>query len=255
MAIPRNRKRMNQKVEEAIDAAQKMGDQISDETSELNPTATQSAGLKATLERSIEADGRKKTSLDGEAEQAESTPLSDDYGKTIVSGGSDSSLEDRLVHDGERWLEHQAQAIIYKHIAMASGLSVVPLPLFNLASLYFIKIRMASQLADIHGVSFSEEKMRSILLSMVGSYGASVLSSSLNSFLYFVPIVGPTITRVSYPLSAAAVTYAVGQVLHFHFQIGGNLLDFNIKDVREFFYHEFRKGMAIGRGNHSGNHS
>ncbi len=54
------------------------------------------------------------------------------------------------------------------------------------------------------------------------------------SLLKSVPIVGSAISAIAMPVLSAGATYAIGMAFIQHFATGGTLLDFNVRDYREF---------------------
>jgi uncharacterized protein (DUF697 family) len=49
-----------------------------------------------------------------------------------------------------------------------------------------------------------------------------------------IPVVGTALATIVTPTLSAGLTYAIGRVFIQHFESGGNLLDFNPPDYREF---------------------
>ena len=267
MAIPRNRKRIANRIEQAFATVDEL-----DKSVPATKSAKSKPAKKKTETKSTKSESKKKKTVASKKKAPQKATTSQkekpkdkrvgalkDSTPPIVTSEPEPQKETAPVvieppeldpvnsqdpEDHDSVIALQAKLIINNNVLWASGLSVMPVPVLNLATIYVVQLRMAAQLAELHKVPFSEKRMHSIVASLIGSLGASAIAPTLGSLFNFVPIVGPAFSKASLPICAGAVTYAVGQVLNFHFEIGGNLLDFDTDLVREYFYIEFRSKLS-----------
>ncbi len=142
--------------------------------------------------------------------------------------------------------ESQARRIVTKYMWWSMGAGLVPIPVWDLALITGIQVKMAKDLADHYEIPFSKDRVKLILSSLVGSMVPGVVAyGPIGTMLKFIPIVGPFAGAVAMPVFAGASTYAVGKVFIQHFESGGTLLDFEPAKVREYFRQEFEKGKEI----------
>ncbi len=141
-----------------------------------------------------------------------------------------------------------ANEIVGKYTRWGAGLSVVPIPLFDMAAIFVIQLRMLKKLADHYGVSFSEELVKSLITSLLGSLNSGAVGGVLAaSALKFFPGSGLLAGMTSMCLVAGATTYAVGKVFIQHFESGGTFLNFDPEKVKEYFKKQFEDGKNIAK--------
>lgn len=142
--------------------------------------------------------------------------------------------------------ESQARRIVTKYMWWSMGAGLVPIPVWDLALITGIQLKMAKDLADHYEIPFSKDRVKLILSSLVGSMVPGTIAyGPIGTMLKFIPIVGPFAGAVAMPVFAGASTYAVGKVFIQHFESGGTLLDFEPAKVREYFRQEFEKGKEL----------
>lgn len=135
--------------------------------------------------------------------------------------------------------------LIKSYMVASVAASAVPMPLFDIAAVTAIQLRMIQKLSHLHGKPFSEGAVRSILMSLGGSvvgYGVGAMAASL---IKVVPVIGWAASMMSLPVMAGASTYAIGQVFHKHYAEGGTIFDMNTDNVKAFYKEQFEKGKAM----------
>lgn len=144
----------------------------------------------------------------------------------------------------------QAKKIVEKHVMYAAGVGLVPIPYVDMAAVTAVNVKMLKQLSDHYGVEFREDRVKSIITSLLGGVtsGALAHSSVVRTALLTIPLIGHTIAVLSLSIFASAATYAIGKVFLPHFASGGTLLDFDPDRVRTFFAEQYEKGKrAVSR--------
>lgn len=137
-----------------------------------------------------------------------------------------------------------AEKIVQTHTWYAAGVGLVPVPVFDMAALTAVNLRMVHELSKAHGVEFKEDRVKAALASLAAGLGAGLLAQNAvaTGVLRFIPLVGQTIATVRMSLFGAAFTYAVGSVFTRHFATGGTLLDFDAAKTKQYFSEQFEKG-------------
>ena len=142
--------------------------------------------------------------------------------------------------------EVQANRIIRQNVVWAIAGGALPFPLFDMAAITVVQLKMLKELGNLYGVPFKEDQVKSVLVSLVTGLGAPTLGWAATwSAFKAIPLVGYVSAVLSVPVLAAAVTYAVGKVFHQHFASGGTFLDFDPTKVREHFRREFEEGKVV----------
>lgn len=139
----------------------------------------------------------------------------------------------------------RAEEATNNHVALAMSAGFVPLPILDLVAVSGVQLNLLRELGDLYGVPFTENRVKSLVTSLLGGIGSTSLAvASVGSVAKVVPGLGPALGMVTLPVIAGAVTYAVGKVFTQHFESGGTFLTFDSLDARSGFQREFEKGKA-----------
>ncbi len=142
----------------------------------------------------------------------------------------------------------EANVIVDRYVRWTVGFSIVPIPLFDMASVFVIQLRMLKKLADHYKVDFSEELVKALITSLVGALNAGVIGGTLMTSMFkLLPGVGLLAGITSMCLVSGATTYAVGKVFIQHFESGGTFLNFDPEEVKEYFKKQFEEGKNIAK--------
>jgi uncharacterized protein (DUF697 family) len=137
-----------------------------------------------------------------------------------------------------------AEAVVNKYVPWSMGLGFVPMPLLVAAGLAGIQIKMLSDISKIYGVEFSENRAKSIVVSLLGGIAPAALAGGVGGLLAAIPFIGIWILPATMPLLAGGSTYAVGKIFVQHFESGGTFLDFNPLGAKKLFAERFAEGKA-----------
>lgn len=136
--------------------------------------------------------------------------------------------------------EITAMQVVNKYALYAGGVGLVPIPLFDMAAIAAVQVKMVSVLAKQYEVPFSRDRTKTIVTALVGSILPTTLGYGMvGSLVKRVPFVGPIVGVFTVPAFATASSYAVGKVFIQHFESGGTFLDFDPSAVRAHFAEEF----------------
>jgi uncharacterized protein (DUF697 family) len=176
----------------------------------------------------------------------------------VATGVHHSSQEEMIMTDTAVAVapgtpDEQAQEIIKNYMWWSMGAGLVPYPLFDLAAIAGIQMKMVADLSKVYGVTFSENLGKNIVGSLLGSVAANSLATGavggllVGTLLKVVPLVGQLAGALSVPIFAGAVTFAFGRVFATHFASGGTLLNFDPAKMREHFQSELKAGEVVAR--------
>jgi uncharacterized protein (DUF697 family) len=134
--------------------------------------------------------------------------------------------------------------IVKRFSLMASAAGLIPFPVVDLAAVMALQLKMLKELSDHYGIRFSENRVKNVLGSLIGSFGAAPLVTPLvASAVKSIPVVGTLAAFLALPGVAAASTYAVGRVFVQHFASGGTFLDFDPEKTRAFYEQQLREAQ------------
>jgi uncharacterized protein (DUF697 family) len=138
----------------------------------------------------------------------------------------------------EEQREEQASQLVDRFSLWSGAAGLIPVPLIDLAAVGGVQLQMLRRLSEVYGVPFSDNRGKSILVSLAGAIipasTATTTAMTFGSLLKGLPGIGSAIGALTMPVYSAGTTYVIGRVFMKHFASGGTLLDFNPPDYREF---------------------
>jgi uncharacterized protein (DUF697 family) len=153
---------------------------------------------------------------------------------------TESQLEERA---------EKAQAVIQRNTYWALGAGVLPLPLFDLAAITGVQLKMLRELSEVYDVAFNQGIVRKAVASLLVGMGVLGIGGVVGMSLFkFVPVVGASLGAVSVPVVSAMLTRAVGRTYVLHLESGGTLLDFDAKKMRKHFHDEYVRSREVVEG-------
>ncbi len=139
----------------------------------------------------------------------------------------------------------QANNIIKKHVIVAMGASLVPIPLFDLVALTSVQPKMLYSLTKLYDVPFSKNLGKSFIASLLGGIMPTSSAMTLASLAKAVPGLGTVTGMITVSVLGGATTYAIGSVFMQHFESGGTMLDFDPKKMRDYFSGKLEEGKEV----------
>ena len=134
---------------------------------------------------------------------------------------------------------------VKNHVIAATSVSLVPVPLLDLAAIMGIQVDLMRSLCKVYEVPFQEKLVRSALTSLASGAGAVIAVTALSSLAKSIPVLGSIAGAAGLSASAAAVTYATGQVFIKHFEAGGTLSDFDPSKAKQTFKDKVKQGTEL----------
>lgn len=139
-----------------------------------------------------------------------------------------------------------ADNMIKNYVLGSVAAAIVPVPLFDIAAVVAIQMRMIQKLSELYGKPFSESLGRSIIASLAGGvigYGAGLTVAI--SLTKLIPGVGWMMGMVSLPMVAGGSTYAIGHVFAKHYEDGGDIFTLSTESMRAYYDEQFEKGKKL----------
>lgn len=133
-----------------------------------------------------------------------------------------------------------AQRLVNRHALYSAAAGLVPVPVFDLAAITAVQIKMLKDMADYYGIPFQSDLGKSLVSALIGGVVPTKLTYGVaGSMIKGVPVIGQLLGIFTAPAFASASTYAVGKVFIAHFEAGGTLLDFDPAKMRQHFKSEY----------------
>ena len=108
-----------------------------------------------------------------------------------------------------------------------------------------LQLKLIRDLSGLYDVEFSKQRAKALTAALLGGAQTGLISSSASKY---IPAIGALAT-IPTALGAGAITYAVGRVFVYHFELGGTLLDFNADRLREYFNEQLKRKPADAMDN------
>ncbi len=135
--------------------------------------------------------------------------------------------------------------IIRNHVIGSMVVGLIPVPILDLAGIAGFQLNMIRRLAKAYGIPFNREKVKPLVASLIGGGVSIPIGSAIGSLLKVIPVVGQITGALALPVSAGAMTYAVGRVFVQHFASGGTFLTFDPEKVRAYYAEKLQEGEAV----------
>lgn len=149
----------------------------------------------------------------------------------------------------QRQCRHLAgRNVIKNHVVATMSLALVPVPVFDVLVISGALVELVEKLADLYDVPGNHMRFKTLVAALVGGLGSYWLSSlSLYSFSKVIPGWRWFAAGAAMPLTAGAVTYAVGSVLLQHFEAGGTLDERAVPQLQAQYRQQVKKGYTLAQ--------
>lgn len=139
--------------------------------------------------------------------------------------------------------QKELQRLINKNMVYSMGLSFVPVPMLDSFLVSAIQLKVIREISMLYGIPFYRDAVKAYIGSVFSMIGYDLGTELLKSFVRKIPIIGTASALVS-PVVAAASTYAIAKVFIYHYELGGDLLNFKPEKVRSYFAKQFEDGKT-----------
>jgi uncharacterized protein (DUF697 family) len=166
--------------------------------------------------------------------------------KLDTDTAADASATDEAPSNESLLRSLTAENEIKRYTIAAVSVSVVPVPLFDIAAVAAVQVRMIQKLSQLYGQTFSEHAVRNIITALAGgTVGYGLGATVAISMFKLVPGIGWMVGMMSLPVVSGATTYAIGRVFAKHFQEGGSIFDLSADTMRDYYKEQFQKGKDL----------
>jgi uncharacterized protein (DUF697 family) len=188
--------------------------------------------------------------LKSKLEDAKNQNLTSESGEILTVDNLSNQLLEAEIKLSASALQNQhvnAQNIVKTHMVAASSLAILPVPLFDIATLTGTQLNMLRTLSSHYNLDFDEQKSKAILTSLISGSLPLVTVVGLSSVSKLVPGIGSIGGGISMTVLTSATVYATGQVFISHFENGGSLDDFEAKHWKAFFVNSLEQHKTARR--------
>lgn len=138
----------------------------------------------------------------------------------------------------------EAKAIVTRHVLWSLGAGVLPIPLVDLVAVTGVQLKMIAELTKLYGIEFRQGVASKLVYSLLSSIGGVGVGTILGSLAKSIPVLGTTLGVAATPVLAGAATQAIGSVFVMNFELGGNLVGFDIDAARAHVEKEYEKAKV-----------
>jgi len=138
-----------------------------------------------------------------------------------------------------------AHNTVKSYMIAAMGAGLIPLPLFDLAAISAIQLKMIHSISNHYEVKFSQNIAKSLISSLVGGGMTLTTAAPIASLTKAIPFIGHASGIISVTVIAGALTYAIGKIFIEHFESGGTFLDFDPETMRAHFQELYEEGKTL----------
>jgi uncharacterized protein (DUF697 family) len=135
-----------------------------------------------------------------------------------------------------------AKEIVVDYVWLSLGAAVIPLPFVDFAAITAIEVKLVHRLSTLYNIEFSEQWAKSLVAALFSGVSTGFIAGSC---LKIFPVVGILLGSLPIAAVAGALTYAVGQVFIYHFELGGTLFDFDPEQVKAYFVQQYATGQHV----------
>jgi uncharacterized protein (DUF697 family) len=130
----------------------------------------------------------------------------------------------------------QARELVNHHLGLSLGAGMIPIPIVDVVAISGIQLKLITDLSRLYEVPFTRHRAQAIVFSLFAGVGSfSLATGVVGSLLKTLPGAGSLLGAATLPVTATALTYAVGLVFIEHFETGGTLLDFDTTAAKQKF--------------------
>ena len=134
-----------------------------------------------------------------------------------------------------------AAQLIREHVIWSCGAGLVPVPIVDFVAVTAIQVDLIRQLCTLHGVSYDERTGKVWVGALTGGAIARIGASALKA----IPGLGSLIGGLSMSIASGASTYAVGKVIHRHFERGGSMSNLDVDEAKKRYAGEYEVGKDV----------
>lgn len=156
-----------------------------------------------------------------------------------------TALKEALAAQKKCLLDATAQSTVRNHIIASMAVSLIPVPLLDVAALTAMQLSLLRSLSRHYQVDFDEQKGKALLQAlMMGSLPVNSIIG-LSSIVKVVPAIGTIGGGIGMATTTGITTYATGEVFIKHFSNNGTLENFDGSKWRSYFKEKLQEGRQL----------
>lgn len=129
-----------------------------------------------------------------------------------------------------------AKRIVRRYVLMSAAAGCLNVAVLDAATLGAVHVALIKELTEYYGAEFSQHIARNILIAILaGIVPGSIGSIIGRKVLRALPLAMHGAGLAMMSASSAAVSYALGMVFIRHFEAGGTLDSFDVKNLHRMF--------------------
>jgi uncharacterized protein (DUF697 family) len=132
----------------------------------------------------------------------------------------------------------RATTIVRKHVLVASGAGLIPIPLADIAAVTGVQVSMLQALTKLYDAQMSRPALENFITALTGGMLARLGASVIKT----IPGLGTLLGAASMSILSGASTYAVGKVATDHLERGGELSSVDLAKARRDYDREYASG-------------
>jgi uncharacterized protein (DUF697 family) len=134
------------------------------------------------------------------------------------------------------------EELIKNRSLLAAGMGIVPIPVFNFASVTAIQITMVQNITKLYNIEVKKSWIKNILSSVLGGVVTTGGANALVGGLAAAPLVGVSLAALAAPALNGLTTYAIGYMFTRYFESPDGFLKTNAKALGGWFKEGFKQG-------------
>jgi uncharacterized protein (DUF697 family) len=138
----------------------------------------------------------------------------------------------------------KVESAINYSMLLSGGVGIVPIPIVDFVGVTSIQLALVKQLSALYGVEYTSSATKRTISALIGGAIPAFGSSTIASWVKFIPGVGSILGCSAMMLLSGASTYAVGRVFAHHFEQGGTILDIEASQVKKQFNQYYEAGKS-----------
>jgi len=129
-----------------------------------------------------------------------------------------------------------AMRIVHRYVGVSAVTGLISVPVLDVAALGGVHVALIKDLTEYYGREFSEHAARNIVIAITASLIPGTVGSVLGRrALQALPFITHGAGLLIMSASSAAVSYGLGHVFIRHYEAGGTLDSFDLKNLHRIF--------------------
>lgn len=120
--------------------------------------------------------------------------------------------------------------IVHRYVAISGAAGFITVPVLDAVALGAVHIALIKEITEYYKEEFSEHVVRNVLIAMAASLiPGSIGSIVVRRMLRALPMIPTGVGLVGMAAGSAVLSYGIGRVFVAHFERGGKLDSFDVK--------------------------